>query len=91
MPNLDALRRLTAEMYSQTRRCQDSAQHAAACRSAQFVKRAPVQRLSPAEQAGRMHALHGAITSELLNSSTSMDATRLRQGLGQWQGARMRS
>lgn len=91
MHDLSALRALTAEMYSHTRRCKDSAQHAASCQSAQYVRRAPVTRLSSAEQDARMRAVQGAVTRDLLNSPTSMDATRLREGLAQWQGARVRS
>jgi hypothetical protein len=91
MLDLDALRRLTAKMYSHTRRCQDLGQHAARSASETAVRKAPVQRLSPAEQAGRMHQLQGQIAQELLNSPTSMNADQLRESLSHWQGAKVRS
>jgi hypothetical protein len=63
---LNQLRRLTAEMYQQTSRFPRTAQHAQASASHEAVRRAPVQRLAPAEQNARMRTIQGEIIQHLL-------------------------
>jgi hypothetical protein len=66
MPDLDALRRLTAEMYLHTPHAPRTAQHAAASASHTAIRKAPVQRLAPVEQDARLRAVQGSITRDLL-------------------------
>jgi hypothetical protein len=67
MFDLDALRRLTAEMYQQTSRFPRTAQHAASCQSHEAIRRAPLKKLAPAEQDARLRAVQSSIIRDLLN------------------------
>lgn len=89
MNDLSALQALTAQMYAHTRACENVRTHSIRSESHQYVRTAPLRKLSDAERASRFHQLQEDIAEHYLNSPPP--ASVLREGLSRWQGARVRS
>lgn len=90
MSQIDALRALTAQMYSHTSAAARSSQVTARSASETFVRRAPVRKLAPAESEARLLRVMRDVSKTLMSGPVSVPASQVREQLSRWEGAKVR-
>lgn len=88
MSQIDELRALTVAMYQHTSAAVRASQCVARSQSETFIKRAPVQKLAPAEQQERLSRVLRDVSETILIGP--LPASLVREQLSSWKGAKVR-